>query len=747
VRKCTLGVILLLTLPAFATISKVQSNAKWTCSGSGSSITCFVTLGATTANNLLAVWTFWESTFPYTAGVGDLGTPSNTFYGAVGPTLQSVSNTSAQIFYAKNINASSGGDTVTVTFTCPSTCVSPTITAGGIVAVEYSGADQNYPLDSVSAGYSTSGNPTGLLDSGTVAPANANLLVFAGGTSDNGTAIAGTNFSSIQNNGGSITEQNTNPISGNNTLQRATAGFNTLGVTGNWVMQMAVFRDASWTVSGGWSSVRAAQVRNADQFPGSDASVKVNACIADVLVAGGGTCDARGLNGVQSGLTKEIDVGGGTYPNNIGVSLILPSNAIWSWNIADTTKCGIKLYNGSAVYSDGGSGGGNHMSLRGTNSSTDMRALFCTDYDNGGYFRAARFGTYNPSSINATFVKANFDIEAAYDGSAFDDLQCGEGSTVGTNTCFLVAGLGYQSRLFHCVAEGGGGISGQPGALPIVVTNSPLQNTTAGVIDGCTANRPPALQSNITVTGTVDGLLILSPYMEGNTNDNTSATGFISLAASTYNVSVFGGSANTMKAHGTRPVVTTASSSPHISGMQAENTTGGIIDTAYGVTKPSIPLCCGDLSRVPEWDPNSSNSFEVGTVDLTAQTAGVGTTTVYAVPSFIGGSLLNGAQYRLSWDAKVTTIAGTGSTIGPLTITYTDPDGVPQTITASAQNKLGAIETTDVGNTTMSVMLGLPLLVNAKAGTNIRYAFGYASNPANAMAYNLHLKLDQQPAP
>jgi hypothetical protein len=77
----------------------------------------------------------------------------------------------------------------------------------GVVVAEYSGADTMYPLDSVSAGYSTSGNPTNLLDSGTVAPANSNLLVFGGGTWDGGSLIAGSGFTSIQASGGSITEQ------------------------------------------------------------------------------------------------------------------------------------------------------------------------------------------------------------------------------------------------------------------------------------------------------------------------------------------------------------------------------------------------------------------------------------------------------------------------------------------------------------------------------------------------------------
>jgi hypothetical protein len=68
------------------------------------------------------------------------------------------------------------------------------------VFVEYQGADQNYPLDSVSAGYSTALNPTGILDSGTAAPANANLLVFGGGTTSytGGSVGAGTGFSIVQ---------------------------------------------------------------------------------------------------------------------------------------------------------------------------------------------------------------------------------------------------------------------------------------------------------------------------------------------------------------------------------------------------------------------------------------------------------------------------------------------------------------------------------------------------------------------
>jgi hypothetical protein len=128
---------------------------------------------------------------------------------------------------------------------------------------------------------------------------------------------------------------------------------------------------------------------------------------------------------------------------------------------------------------------------------------------------------------------------------------------------------------------------------------------------------------------------------------------------------------------------------------------------------------------------------EYATVDLTAQTAAKTTTTLYAVPAAGVG------QYRVSWNAKITTVAGVSSTLGPLTIVYTDPDGVVQTITAAAQNSAGTIVISDsTGNSTTTVLLGIPLQLNCKASTNITYAFAYASNAANAMAYNLHIKLE-----
>lgn len=127
---------------------------------------------------------------------------------------------------------------------------------------------------------------------------------------------------------------------------------------------------------------------------------------------------------------------------------------------------------------------------------------------------------------------------------------------------------------------------------------------------------------------------------------------------------------------------------------------------------------------------------EVATVDLTAQTASIGSTTLYAVPSSGVG------QYRLSWNTKVTTAAGVSSSVS-LTIGYTDPDGVVVSFTAAGVNSVGAIATTPANSTTSTgVLIGVPLTLNCKASTNITYSTTYASNAASAMNHNLHLRLE-----
>jgi len=156
-----------------------------------------------------------------------------------------------------------------------------------------------------------------------------------------------------------------------------------------------------------------------------------------------------------------------------------------------------------------------------------------------------------------------------------------------------------------------------------------------------------------------------------------------------------------------------------------------------GVTEFAILASTGFVSSVSALSTTGSGvAPQYATVDLTAQTAAIPTTTLLAINSADAG------QWRLAWDAKVTTAATTSSTLGALTITYVDPDGTTQTITASAHNSAGTGENSDSANTTTSPLLGNSILLNCKASTNITYAFAYASSGATPMAYNLHIKLE-----
>jgi hypothetical protein len=124
---------------------------------------------------------------------------------------------------------------------------------------------------------------------------------------------------------------------------------------------------------------------------------------------------------------------------------------------------------------------------------------------------------------------------------------------------------------------------------------------------------------------------------------------------------------------------------------------------------------------------------EYATVDLTAQTDAIVATTLYA-------ATITG-MYRVSWSATITTAATTGaatSTLGGTNgfqVVYTSPTD-------------SVVKTTVIGNSitssanTTGTAIGGCEVVYAKTGTNIQYKFDYASNTANQMAYELHVKCE-----
>lgn len=126
-------------------------------------------------------------------------------------------------------------------------------------------------------------------------------------------------------------------------------------------------------------------------------------------------------------------------------------------------------------------------------------------------------------------------------------------------------------------------------------------------------------------------------------------------------------------------------------------------------------------------------------IDLTAQSAAIGTTTLFTA------GVSGAAQYQLNWNAKVTTAATTSSTLGGLTISWTDPDGVVQTVLAPATHgsSPATLVQTETGNTPTTWLIGVPLTLNVANSSSVTYAFAYVSSGATAMQYNLHLRLSQ----
>lgn len=123
--------------------------------------------------------------------------------------------------------------------------------------------------------------------------------------------------------------------------------------------------------------------------------------------------------------------------------------------------------------------------------------------------------------------------------------------------------------------------------------------------------------------------------------------------------------------------------------------------------------------------------------DHVTQAAALGSTLLYTVPATQGG------LYVVRFFLKVTRAATTSSTLGVLTITFTDAtDSVAQSVVVLGATQAGVAGTSNAGNSTVSVFQG-QVTINAKAGTAINYTIGYTSAGATTMQYEAHLNIIQ----
>jgi len=111
------------------------------------------------------------------------------------------------------------------------------------------------------------------------------------------------------------------------------------------------------------------------------------------------------------------------------------------------------------------------------------------------------------------------------------------------------------------------------------------------------------------------------------------------------------------------------------------------------------------------------------TADLTAQGAALTTTTLYTTTT--------SGLYTLTFYGKVTRAATTSSTLGPFSVTYTDPDATVTTLTNYSTSP----------NSTVSGIIYGSFQFYAASGTAVQYAVPYASSGATSMQYNMHISL------
>jgi hypothetical protein len=173
----------------------------------------------------------------------------------------------------------------------------------------------------------------------------------------------------------------------------------------------------------------------------------------------------------------------------------------------------------------------------------------------------------------------------------------------------------------------------------------------------------------------------------------------------------------------------------------ASGSTSKLLDLQTGGGTPTSEFSVGKSGNVGQAGIISSYNA-ISTVDdgvpaeyahanLTAQSAAISSTLLYAVPA-TGGT----GMYRISWSAKVTRASSTGSTLGGgngFQINYTDADDSVVVTTPPS--------VTSTGNTTGTQISGV-VVVNAKSSTNIQYSFGYTSSGSTSMQYSLHVKLE-----
>jgi hypothetical protein len=269
-------------------------------------------------------------------------------------------------------------------------------------------------------------------------------------------------------------------------------------------------------------------VQFADQFAGATADVKLNACVTAAISSSSGICDARGLGGAQT-IAAQVNVGNTAQQP---VTLLLPSSGTWLVTITDGTSCAIKHFSNAALI--GFNGGLGQLVIEPNNSSTNLRALYCTDLTpagNGSYIRAEGFQLYNP--VGATLTQAAMDVEWTFDNSDFENI-----TVANYNGLSLYVKGSCCGTIFKTITSNGGSAAN---GVPVVIDGGSPIGTVAVMFESLSADHAGCGKHEIEVKGggATNAINFYNTYVE--TSIACSGTTHVQITAAQGGVNFYGG--------------------------------------------------------------------------------------------------------------------------------------------------------------------------------------------------------------
>jgi hypothetical protein len=287
-------------------------------------------------------------------------------------------------------------------------------------------------------------------------------------------------------------------------------------------------------------------------------------------------------------MSEEIDVGSAkSAADSVGLTLLLPDTAAWSWHLSDSTKCGVRQYGDTALLGNQAGGAGNQMRLS-ASSGADMDSLYCTDWTTWSlHVRAEGFSVYNtqPGSI---FANGLVDLRNLGDQNSFRRIYA-ENDYGDAWHITTTSGSRFSSI---------GGASSTIGGVPLTI--GPGQVSSVAISDS-SFSQPGLKHPNILVEGgtAVMGLSFYNLYLEGNGSVD-STTAMVYIGANTGAVRVFGGMAVTGQPAlaGTKSVFENHGHKLEVTSFEAVDTTLGINDVTAGA-QVNVLNWSGALGSIP----------------------------------------------------------------------------------------------------------------------------------------------------